>query len=101
VGGINEKIEGFFEVCRQKGLTGTQGVCIPRTNAPHVMLHRDVVEAVKAGQFHVWAVDTIAEGIEVLTGMPAGDIDQEGTFHYQLDQRLLQILAALEMEPVR
>ncbi len=100
VGGINEKIEGFFEVCRQKGLTGTQGVCIPRTNAPHVMLHRDVVEAVRAGQFHVWAVDTIAEGIELLTGMPAGDIDQEGTFHYQLDQRLLQILSALEVEPV-
>ena len=92
VGAINEKIEGFFDVCRLKGLTGTQGVCIPRGNVPNLVLRHDVIQAVSLGQFHIWAVDTIDEGIELLSGMPAGDLDVEGTFHHRLDQRLQEIL---------
>jgi predicted ATP-dependent protease len=99
VGGINEKIEGFFEVCQVKGLTGTQGVCLPRSNARHLVLRHDVIEAVREERFHLWAVNTIDEGIEVLTGLPAGDVAQEGTFHHLLDQRLQEILASLEERP--
>jgi len=100
VGAINEKIEGFFDICRLKGLTGTQGVCIPRGNVPNLVLRHDVIQAVAEGQFHIWAVDTIDEGIELLTGMPAGDLDLEGTFHHRLDQRLQEILDLLEEQPV-
>jgi predicted ATP-dependent protease len=100
VGAINEKFEGFFDVCRLKGLTGTQGVCIPRGNVPNLLLRHDVVRAVTEGQFHVWAVDTIDEGIELLTGMPAGDLDVEGTFHHRLDQRIQEILTLLEEKAV-
>ena len=99
VGGINEKVEGFFDACRATGPTGTQGVCIPRGNVPHLVLRPDVIEAVAAGRFHVWAVDTIDEGIALLTGLPAGDLDQDGTFHCQLDQRMQEILALLEEQP--
>ncbi len=95
VGGINEKIEGFFDVCRLKGLTGTQGVCIPRGNVPHLVLRHDVIEAVAEGRFHLWAVDPLDEGIELLTGTPAGDLDQEGTFHHHLDQRMQEFLDIL------
>jgi predicted ATP-dependent protease len=96
VGGVNEKIEGFFDICRAKGLTGTQGVCIPRSNVRHLVLRHDVVDAVREGKFHVWAVEAIDEGIELLTGTPAGDLDQEGTFHHRLDQRLREILGVLQ-----
>lgn len=99
VGGVNEKVEGFFDVCRIKGLTGTQGVCIPRSNVRHLVLRRDVIDAVGERHFHVWAIDTIDEGIELLTGLPAGDVDQEGTFHYLLDQRLQEILGVLQEQP--
>jgi ATP-dependent Lon protease len=100
VGAVNEKIEGFFEVCRLKGLTGSQGVCIPRTNVRHLVLRDDVVEAVGKGEFHVWAVDTIDEAIELLTGVVAGDVDREGTFHYLLDQALQTILTVLQEQPI-
>ncbi len=100
VGGINEKIEGFFDVCSVKGLTETQGVCIPLTNVPNLNLRRDVIEAVAKGQFHIWAIDTIDEGLELLTGVAAGDLDKEGTFHYILDQRLLEILSVLGEQPL-
>lgn len=80
IGGINYKIEGFFDVCRLKGLTGEQGILMPRSNLRNLMLRPDVVEAVKDGKFHVYAVSTIDEGIEVLTGVPAGIRDGEG--HY-------------------
>ncbi len=96
VGGVNEKIEGFFDVCRLTGLTGSQGVCIPRANVSHLILRHDVIDAVAAGEFHIWAVDTIDDGIELLTGIPAGDLDTEGTFHYRLDQRQQEILKLLE-----
>lgn len=99
VGAVNEKIEGFFDVCRCKGLTGSQGVCIPRANIRHLVLRRDVIDAVAEGRFHVWAVDTIDQGIELLTGTSAGDVDQPGTVHYLVDQRLREILEALQEQP--
>jgi predicted ATP-dependent protease len=80
IGGINRKIEGFFDVCQLKGLTGEQGVLIPRANLKNLMLRRDVVEAVEGGKFHVYAVSSIDEGIEVLTGSPAGQRDGEGRY---------------------
>jgi lon-related putative ATP-dependent protease len=80
IGGVNEKIEGFFDVCRDRGLSGTQGVMIPRTNVDDLMLRPDVVEAVKAGKFHIWQVSTIDEGIEVLTGVPAGEKGKDGKY---------------------
>jgi lon-related putative ATP-dependent protease len=80
IGGANEKIEGFFDLCQARGLTGEQGVLIPRSNVQHLMLRQDVVDAVAAGRFAVYPIATIDEGIEVLTGVPAGQRDAEG--HY-------------------
>jgi lon-related putative ATP-dependent protease len=80
VGGVNEKIEGFFDVCRRRGLTGTQGVLIPASNVQHLMLRADVVEAVRQGQFQVHAVQHVDEGIALLTGVPAGERDDDGTW---------------------
>ncbi|HEU5101892.1 MAG TPA: AAA family ATPase [Roseiflexaceae bacterium] len=80
IGGVNQKIEGFFEVCQARGLTGEQGVLIPRSNLRHLMLRADVVDAVRAGQFHIWAISTIGEGIELLTGMRAGTRQLDGEF---------------------
>ncbi len=80
IGGINEKIEGFFEVCRAKGLNGMQGVLIPASNVRNLMLKEEVVESVKAGEFHVYPVTTIDEGIEVLTGLKAGKHLEDGSF---------------------
>ncbi len=73
IGGVNEKIEGFFEVCKAKGFTGKQGVMIPASNVQNLMLKEEIVDAVKAGQFHIYSVGTIDEGIEVLTGTKAGE----------------------------
>jgi predicted ATP-dependent protease len=73
-------VEGFFEVCRQRGLTGRQGVLIPRSNVPHLMLKDEVVQAVRDGQFSVWAVETVDQGIELLTGVTAGARDPAGTY---------------------
>ncbi|MQA66901.1 MAG: AAA family ATPase [Alphaproteobacteria bacterium] len=80
IGGVNEKIEGFFDVCKQSGLTGDQGVLIPAANVQHLMLRRDVVDAVTAGTFRVYSVRTIDEGIELLTGVPAGVRGGDGRF---------------------
>ena len=80
IGGVNEKVEGFFEVCKQKGLTGSQGVLIPGRNLNNLMLDRDVVQAVEDGTFSVYAVDTVEEGIEILTGVQAGNRDPSGAF---------------------
>ena len=82
IGGVNEKIEGFYDVCRlmEGGLTGQQGVIIPRANVRHLMLRQDVVESVRRGEFHVYAVSTIDEGIEILTGVPAGARGEDGLF---------------------
>jgi len=80
VGGINEKVEGFFDVCALRGLTGTQGVVVPRGNLDNLMLAPRVVEAVEAGRFHVWAVETVDEGLEVLSGVAAGERGDDGDF---------------------
>jgi len=80
IGGVNEKIEGFFEVCRAKGLSGTQGVIIPHQNVENLMLKPDVVEAAKKGRFHIYPIASIDEGIEILTGVPGGKRKEDGTF---------------------
>src|SRR6202162_6223385 len=80
IGGVNEKIEGFFDVCRIKGLSGTQGVMIPASNVEDLMLRDDLLEAVAAGEFHIWAVAKVEQGIEVLTGMTAGCGNGDGSF---------------------
>ncbi len=80
IGGVNEKIEGFFEVCKYNGLTGKQGVIIPHTNISNLMLKEEIVEAVENGRFHVYAVDTVDDGIEILTGVKAGKPDKNGNY---------------------
>ena len=80
IGGVNEKIEGFFEVCKAKRLTGSQGVIIPHQNVKNLMLRKDVVEAVANGQFHIFPIKTIDQGIEILTGIKAGRKRKDGTF---------------------
>lgn len=93
IGGVNEKIEGFYHICKVKRLTGKQGVIIPRSNIKHLMLKDEVIEAVDKGQFHIWAVSTIEEGIEILTGVPAGEKDKKGKYpkssvNYMVSKRL-------------
>jgi predicted ATP-dependent protease len=93
IGGVNEKLEGFFEVCKAKGLTGEQGAMIPASNVQNLMLKEEIVEAGNAGNFRIYPVATIDEGIEVLTGVKAGERRPDGTFeegtvHYLVDQRL-------------
>ncbi len=80
IGGANHKIEGFFDICHARGLTGEQGVLIPKSNMQHLMLRDDVLEAVKAGKFVIYAVETINEGIEILTGVTAGERGPDGRF---------------------
>jgi predicted ATP-dependent protease len=80
IGGVNQKIEGFYDVCMLKGLTGTQGVIIPAANVEDLMLREDVIDAVTAGKFHILPVTSIEQGIEVLTGIRAGSRDAEGNF---------------------
>jgi lon-related putative ATP-dependent protease len=101
IGAVNEKIEGFFDICQARGLTGDQGVIIPETNIPNLMLREDVVQAVAEGRFHVWPVITIDEGIELLTGLPAGKQDDdgeypEGTVHYAVKKRLRELAIELK-----
>ncbi|MGQ9572516.1 MAG: Lon protease family protein [Dehalococcoidia bacterium] len=100
IGGVNQKIEGFFDVCKAKGLTGQQGVIVPHQNVRNLMLREDVVEAVKQGQFHIYAITTVDEGIEILTGVAAGDRQPdgsypEGTVNYLVDQRLGELAEGL------
>ncbi len=80
IGGVNEKIEGFFEVCMREGLTGKQGVIIPRTNVRDLMLKEDILKAVEENKFHVWAIDTVDDGIEILTGVKAGKLNKNGKY---------------------
>ncbi len=80
IGGVNEKIEGFFDSCRMTGFTGRQGVIIPASNVKHLMLRQDVVAAVEAGQFAIYPIDTVDQGIELLTGIPAGEADAAGEY---------------------
>ena len=80
IGGVNDKIEGFFQVCKMRGLDGTHSVIIPKQNVKNLNLSSEVIEAVKNGNFHIYAISTIDEGIELLTGVPAGNKDENGNF---------------------
>lgn len=80
IGGVNEKVEGFFAVCKERGLTGTQGVVLPASNVKNLMLRDEIVEAVEAGKFHLWAIKTVDEGLEIFTGMEAGERGEDGTY---------------------
>jgi lon-related putative ATP-dependent protease len=100
IGGVNEKIEGFFEVCKMKGLKGDESVMIPKSNAQDLMLKEEVVKAVKDGRFHIYAVNTIDEGIEILTGVKAGERKKDGGFEAntvndKVDRRLKEMAETL------
>jgi lon-related putative ATP-dependent protease len=104
IGGVNEKIEGFFEVCKAKGFTGQQGVMIPESNMQNLMLKEEVVDAVRAGRFHIYSAKTIDEGIEVLTGIKAGKRRKDGTFedgtvNYSVDKQLKGMAEKLKEFP--
>jgi len=101
IGSVNHKIEGFFRVCKAKGLTGDQGVIIPAANIRNLMLHEDVTEAAAQGKFHIYAVSTVDEGIELLTGIPAGQRRNDGRFpkgtiNYLVDRRLKEMSESLK-----
>jgi len=101
IGGVNQKIEGFFKICRAKGLSGDQGVLIPRQNLRNLMLREEVVEAVRQGQFHIYSARTIDQGIEILTGASAGERQKDGTYpestvSYFTDKRLKEMAERLK-----
>lgn len=103
IGGVNEKIEGFFALCKLRGLDGSQGVIIPRKNVKNLMLKDDVVDAVKEGKFKIYPIDKMEEGLEVLTGMPAGELQPDGTYpegtiNNLVARRLEEITAALKVK---
>jgi predicted ATP-dependent protease len=100
IGGVCAKIEGFYDLCRARGLTGQQGVLVPRANLPHLVLRDDVADAVGRGEFHLYAVDTAAQGIEILTGLPAGERDDSGRFPAasvfgRVERRIIEIAEKL------
>jgi len=101
IGGVNQKIEGFFDVCKAKGLTGEQGVIIPHQNVKNLMLKREVIEAVKEGKFHIYAIENVDQGMEILTGLEAGErlpdgTYPEGTLNYLVDKRLKELARGLK-----
>lgn len=101
IGGVNQKIEGFFDLCRLRGLNGEHGVIIPKRNIKHLNLRKDVVEAVREGKFHIYAIEKMEEGLEILTGLKAGELDgegqyPEGTINYLVTKRLTEIYESLE-----
>ncbi len=101
IGGVNQKIEGFYDVCRARDLTGKQGVMIPHLNVPELILRKDVVKAISEGKFHVWPIRTVDEGIELLTGVPAGVADEKGnypenTVSYLVDRKLRTLAEGLK-----
>jgi lon-related putative ATP-dependent protease len=96
IGGVNEKIEGFFDVCLARGLTGDQGVLIPASNVKHLMLREDVLKAVGTGQFHIWPIETVDQALSLLTGLPAGLPDADGrypagTINERISERLWEL----------
>jgi predicted ATP-dependent protease len=80
IGAVNEKIEGFFDICRARGLSGDQGVILPASNIPHLMLRHDVIEAVEQEQFHLYAVEHVDQAMALLSGLAAGEADAQGEF---------------------
>lgn len=96
VGGIIQKVEGYFDVCKMVGLTGEQGVCIPHSNVRNLILRHDVVNAIREKKFHIWAISSVNEAIELLTGMKSGSVDEEGTFHQVVDSKFKAILNSLK-----
>lgn len=101
IGGVNEKIEGFFDICSKRGLSGDQGVLIPVSNVRHLMLRGDVIEAVERGQFHVYPVGHVDQCLELLTGIPAGERDKDGEFpdgsiNCKIRERLLGFASQLQ-----
>ncbi len=93
IGGVNQKIEGFFAICKLRGLTGEQGVIIPASNERNLMLKEEVIQAVAEGKFHIWSVESIDQGIEILTGLPAGERQPDGSYpqgsvNWLVNQRL-------------
>lgn len=100
IGGVNYKIEGFYTVCKAKGLTGEQGVIIPQLNERNLMLNDEVVQAVESGMFHIWSVTEVDQGIEILTGVPAGKPAEDGSYpegsvNYLVDQRLKAMVESM------
>jgi predicted ATP-dependent protease len=100
IGGINEKIEGFYRVCKVSGLTGRQGVMVPRSNLRNLMLDFETVDAVERGVFHIYAVETIDQGIEILTGVRAGTIDEPGTINFLVAKRLREMGEKMREHPL-
>jgi predicted ATP-dependent protease len=98
IGAVNEKIEGFFDVCREIGLSGTQGVCIPQSNVKNLVLRPDVLQAVERQQFHVWSIKHVDEGIELLTGMAAGNVSEKDSFHGRVESRIREMAKSLKPE---
>ncbi|WP_027720198.1 Lon protease family protein [Maridesulfovibrio zosterae] len=101
IGGVNQKIEGFYLCCKHAGLTGKQGVMIPEPNVKDLMLHKDVIEAVQEGKFHIWSVENISQGIEILTGIDAGIKNSEGRYpedsiYGKVDARLVNLAEGLK-----
>jgi predicted ATP-dependent protease len=97
IGGVNWKVEGFYKVCKARGLDGSHGVIVPKANVQDLMLKKEVVDAVKEGKFHVWAVGHVDEAIELMTGLPAGKRLPDATFepdsvNYQVDQTLTRLM---------
>jgi predicted ATP-dependent protease len=90
IGGVNEKIEGFFDVCAARGLTGSQGVLIPQANVQHLMLRTDVVDACAGGKFAIYPVQTIDQGVALLTGLPAGERGSDGSYPTGSVNRLVE-----------
>ncbi|MCZ7371674.1 MAG: AAA family ATPase [Candidatus Methanoperedens sp.] len=95
IGGVSEKIEGFLDVCRAIGLTGGQGVCIPQSNVKNLILRKNVRQAIADGEFHIYPIRTVDEGLELLTGFKAGSPEEEGTIHWRVGQRLDQMSETL------
>jgi predicted ATP-dependent protease len=101
IGGVNQKIEGFFDLCNLRGLDGSHGVIIPKRNVKNLFLKQAVVDAVREGKFSIFAIERMEEGLELLTGMSAGELQDDGTYpegtiNFLVEKRLTEIAEAME-----